>query len=328
MGAVPATTRARRKGHDRGTWWTRWFVLPAVLICALAACGQTEEVAPEPTTLPATGAATASAPDAAPPPAVESEPATAETSPVTFGALADRVNAAWATVRTYRAVFDASTPATPRLATPAASSERPIAATPVGTAPGSIATPVAASPFVVVREVVLPDRQRQTLAGTAGDDHEAVVVSGMLYLRGPLAQELLPTADDTAWLSLPLAELPLESEAGHILAGLTVPPASPLAGLREGLRPQELRDLGPVEVEGRICTAYAGADTSAIGTRQDITVAVDGDDLPCSIETRVGTDLVSRIVYTGFNQPIAIEPPAAATPVAGLLPDATPMGRD
>jgi hypothetical protein len=245
-------------------------------------------------------------------------------SPVTFGDLADRVNAAWADVRTYRAEFRSTSPATPPLATPGWTN----VATPIGVGAAQQTTPVATSAFVALREVVLPDKQRQTLTGSGEDDHEAIVVGDTIFLRGPFAQELVPDTGESAWLSIPVSALTPESEAGHVLAGLSVPPTSPLASLRSGLRPQELRELGPVEIEGRSCTAYGGADTTAIGTRQDITVAVDAAGLPCSIETRVGTDLVSQVVYTAFNEPLTIEAPSASTPAAGLLPAATPVGRD
>ncbi|MBA3415091.1 MAG: hypothetical protein H0U10_07710 [Chloroflexia bacterium] len=300
----------------------------AVGALVLGGCGQTEPTIPDQPPPSATVTPTDLAPATPRPPGDGAAAATPGASPVTFGDLADRVDAAWADVRTYRAVFEAASPATPPLATPALSVDATRGATPIGGALGPLATPVIGSPFVAVREVILPDRQRQTLTGTASDDHEAIVVDGTLYLRGPLADELLPGTSDAVWLSIPLSELPAESAAGHLLVGLTVPPTSPMAGLREGLRPQELRTIGPVEIEGRSCIAYGGADTTAIGTRQDITVAVAADGLPCSIETHVGTDLVSRIVYTDFDLPLSIEPPAVATPVAGLLPAATPVARD
>ncbi len=326
MGSEPAATFVIRDMMQDQSPWRRSLLPLAVVALVLGGCGQTEPTAPDQPP-PATLAPADPAPSTPQQPgdgAAVASPA----SPVTFGDLADRVDAAWADVRTYRAVFEAASPATPLRATPALTADATPGATPIGGAPGPLATPVTGSPFVAVREVILPDRQRQTLTGTASDDHEAIVVAGTLYLRGSLADELLPGTSDTVWLSLPLAELPAESAAGHLLVGLTVPPTSPMAGLREGLRPQELRVIGPVEIEGRSCTAYGGADTTAIGTRQDITVAVADDGLPCSIETRVGTDLVSRIVYTDFDLPLRIEPPAAATPVAGLLPDATPVARD
>lgn len=327
MGAEPATGQAMHEGTIGRVPWRNALLPMAVLAVVLGGCGQTESNAPESPTPAATVAPTDNPAETPLLPAGSTGPATPGSSPVTFGGLADRIDAAWRNVRSYRAEFQATSPATPPL-TPAAVAVDATPAAAIGATPGPVATPVTASPFVVVREVVLPDRQRQTLTGSGADDHEAIVLAETLYLRGPLAQEILPGASDDVWVSLPLSALSPESEAGRVLAGLAVIPTSPMAGLRAGLRPQELRDLGPIEIEGRSCTAYGGADTTAIGTRRDITVAVDAEGLPCSIETRVGTDLVSRTVYGDFNAPIAIEAPAAATPVAGMLPAATPAARD
>ncbi|HYO30895.1 MAG TPA: hypothetical protein VER37_10005, partial [Thermomicrobiales bacterium] len=76
-----------------------------------------------------------------------------DSSPVTFGDLADRVNAAWADVRTYRAEFRSTSPATPPLATPVGTN----VATPIGPGSAQQTTPVTTSAFVALREVVLPD---------------------------------------------------------------------------------------------------------------------------------------------------------------------------
>lgn len=189
-----------------------------------------------------------------------------------------------------------------------------------------VATPTGRGDVVVTREVTLPNLQRQTLVGAGDDDHQAIVAGATLYLRGPLAAEHFDGGGSDGWVAMPIADLAPDTELGHVLAGLGVTPASPLAGLREGLRPQELRDLGTIEVGDRTCRAFGGADTTAIGTRQDITVAIDDADLPCLIETRVGSAVVSRIVYSAFNEVFGIDVPAA-TPVA-VPTDATPLARD
>src|ERR671910_821831 len=120
-----------------------------VLFGLLAGCGPMPE--PTPTT----------SPQITPP--VEEGAATPETPPsaeLTLGELAERVNDAWPTVRSYRITFTGSTLVMPAgLGTPVA---RPLAtpgATLIAT-PG--ATPVARprETFVSIREVVLPDRPR------------------------------------------------------------------------------------------------------------------------------------------------------------------------
>ena len=330
MDPVPPTDRADKK-------WRRVAAATWLGLLLLVGCGETEPA-------PAPPATEASIPESGVGTVVVEQPSSpaAEQIPddraiVTFGDLADRVNAAWPNVRSYRTVFTAATPEVPALASPGAGATVPTVASPVapptfGTPSAGVAvvgaTPVASGPLEAVRLVALPDRQRQTLTGAGPDDHEAIVDGETLYLRGPLASDLVPGTGPDEWLSLPLSEFTRESEAGHVLTGLAVPPMSPMASLREGLRPQELRDLGEIDVDGRACRAYAGADTTAIGTRQDITVAIDEAGLPCLIETRIGRELVSRVVYDRFNETFAIEPPADATPAAGLLPSATPIGRD
>ena len=320
MGVAAATgSEAQQTSVGRSSPRLAWLP-PIVAALALAGCGQRELNVPPTAAISVTVESTETSAS----PQAPSPLATPDSTSVTFGGLADRITAAWADVRTYQAEFRSESPTRPSLP-PTGTTD---AATPVGPGADGLATPLAAAPFVARREVVMPDKQRQTLTGAGDDDHEAIIDGDTIYLRGPFAGALVPGTANTTWLSIPRSDLTPESDVSRVLSGLSAPPVSPLAGLREGLRPQELRELGPVEIEGRSCIAYGGADTTAIGTRQDITIAVDAAGLPCSIETRVGIDLVSQVVYSAFNQPLTIETPSAATPVASLSPAATPVGRD
>ncbi|MCC6312373.1 MAG: hypothetical protein IT337_00050 [Thermomicrobiales bacterium] len=231
-------------------------------------------------------------------------------------------------------------------ATPAATPVGSPAATPVGIAtPGPGATPIgsptgspSASPVASpalrpqatpvagggvaremrsVLEVELPDRLRLTRSGFGENDFEAIKVGERIYLRGPLVERLLPGTAPEAWVSMTASEISPSSPLADVLQPLTVPERSPLAAAPARLRPQEIRDLGPMEVSGRMCHAYGAADTTELGRRVDITIAVDDQQLPCLIESKVGAAFTERTVYEGFNEDLRIAAPGGATPIAG-----------
>ena len=208
-----------------------------VLLAVLAGCGPMPE--PTPTTSPQIT-----------PPVEESDrprrerPQSAE---LTLGELAERINAAWPTVRSYRITFTGSTLAAPAgVGTPVA---RPLAtpvATPMAT-PG--ATPVARQreAFVSIREVVLPDRQRQEVRGLGENDHEAIATGDRLYVRGPLVEQIAPGTPDDVWIVVDPTTLPEGSVLSRMLGGLPEIPAAPLASLPERLFPQVIREMGVVD---------------------------------------------------------------------------------
>ena len=149
-----------------GTRRVPLVIVVVVLFAALIACGPMPEPAPT-TTVQTT------------PPVEEraATPGTPKSAELTLGELAERVNDAWRTVRSYRITFTGSTLVMPAgLGTPVARSLATPNATPMAT-PG--ATPVARprETFVSIREVVLPDRQRQDVRGLGGNDHEAVAMA-------------------------------------------------------------------------------------------------------------------------------------------------------
>lgn len=252
----------------------------------------------------------------------------------TLGDLAARMDAAWTGVRSFRAVHTGAEAAMPLSRQPAAAPPAafPVAATTPGATPtGSptAATPVAAAgPQRTELEVVRPDRVRQVVTGTGDYDHEAIVAGDRVYLRGPLASIVVPGASPEAWVVMPASALAAaagaEDNPAALLAALLTPPPSPLANLPPNLLPQEPRDLGAVEIDGRTCRAWGAANTTRTGERLDITIAIDGDGLPCSIETRKGTEVQGAIIWEAFGEDFDIEPPDAATPVAA--PAATPTG--
>src|SRR5918995_1253378 len=275
------------------------------LLAVLAGCGPMPEATP--TTTPQTA------------PAVEERvatPGTPASAELTLGELAGRVNAAWPAVRSYRITFTGSTSAmSTGLGTPVARPPATAGATPAAT-PG--ATPVARprGTFVSIREVVLPDRQRQDVSGLGENDHEAIAVGDQLYVRGPFVEQIAPGTPQDVWIVIDPSTLPEV-------------PAAPLAALPQRLLPQVIREMGTVEQDGRECRIYGAADTvPATGMRVDYTIAVDDRDVPCFIETGAGGVTQGRDEYSDIDGSFTIEPPTAATPVSVPPELATPLAHD
>src|SRR5215218_3520816 len=294
------------------------IIVAVVLLAVLAGCGPMLEATP--TTTPET------APSGEERVATPGTPASAE---LTLGELAERVSAAWPAVRSYRITFTGSTSAmSTGLGTPVA---RPLAtpgATPIAT-PG--ATPVARprETFVSIREVILPDRQRQEVRGLGEDDHEAIAIADRLYVRGPVVEQIAPGTPEDVWIVVDPSTVSEGSMLSRLLGGLPEIPAAPLASLPERLLPQVIREMGTVEHDGRECRVYGAADTvPATGMRVDYTIAVDDRNIPCFIETGAGGGTLGRAEYTEIDGSITIEPPPAATPVSVPPALATPLPHD
>jgi hypothetical protein len=293
-------------------------IVAIVLLPILAGCGPMPEATP--TTTPETA-----------PPSEErvATPGTPATAELTLGELAERVDAAWPAVRSYRITFTGSTSAMATgLGTPVA---RPLAtpgATPLAT-PG--ATPVARprGTFVSIREVIVPDRQRQDVRGLGANDHEAIAIGDRLYVRGPLVEQIAPGTPEDVWIVVDPSTLPEGSMLSRLLGGLPEVPGAPLATLPQRLLPQVIREMDTVEFDGRECRVYGAADTvQATGMRVDYTIAVDDRDLPCFIETGTGGVTQGRDEYSDIDGSFTIEPPAAATPVSVPAALATPLAHD
>jgi len=289
-----------------------------VLLAVLAGCGPMPETTPTITT-------------GITPPVEEraATPGTPASAELTLGDLAERVDVAWPTVRSYRITFTGSTSAMPTgLGTPIA---RPLATPGASPEANPGATPVARprDTFVSIREVILPDRQRQEVRGLGADDHEAIVIGDRLYVRGPVVEQIAPGTPDDVWILVDPSTLPEGSLLSRLLGGLPEIPAAPLASLPERLLPQVIREMGTVELDGRECRAYGAADTvPATGMRIDYTIAVDDRDIPCFIETGAGGVTLGRAEYTEIDGSITIEPPPAATPVSIPPALATPLPHD
>ena len=183
--------------------------------------------------------------------------------------------------------------------------------------------------FVSIREVVLPDRQRQDVRGLGDIDHEAIAIGGQLYVRGPLVEQIAPGTPVDVWIVVDPSSVPERSMLSRLLGGLPEIPAAPLASLPERLLPQIIRETGVVAQDGRECRVFAAADTvPATGMRVDYTIAVDDRDIPCFIETGTGGVTQGRADYSDIDGSFTIEPPAAATPVSVPPELATPLAHD
>lgn len=287
------------------------------LLALLAGCGPMPEATPTSTPAPATSTpgGDAATPD------TSGTLGTPESPNQTFGDLADRVSAAWPDIDSYRVTFTGSALASSSgTGTPAA---RPMAT------PG--ATPMARprDVYVTVREVDLPDRQRQMLTGLGSDDHEAIAIGTALYVRGPVVERIAPGTSPESWIEMDPTTLPEGAMLLHLLGGLPEPPGTPLATLPERLRAQTVREQEAIEQDGRQCRVYAAADTlPATGMRVDYTIAIDENDVLCFVETGAGGVTQGRDVYSDFNADFSIEPPAAATPVSIPADLATPIAHD
>jgi hypothetical protein len=285
------------------------LALSAVML--IAGCGPMPESTPTAPTVPATPPV---APD-------DATPGTPETASQTFGDLADRVAAAWPQVVSYRVTFTGTAPSSPvQAATPVSRSAATPAATPTRRPPGT---------YTTVREVELPDRQRQSVTGLGADDHEAIAIGNALYVRGPLVEQIAPTAAPEEWIELDPTSLPEGAQLLLLLGGLPEIPGAPLATLPERLRAQDVRELDALQHDGRECRVFAAADTvPATGMRVDYTIAIDHDDIPCFIETGTGGVTQGRDEYTDIGAEFGIEPPASATPVSIPPTMATPIAHD
>lgn len=253
---------------------TALLVVLGVLVAAVVGCGGEEERRP-----PATVAVGP----------VPGTPVAMVDGRPTVGELADRIAAAWAGVRSYRARFVA----------------------------GGRGSPAAGPAVEVVDEVAVPDRKRRTSLANGAVVAETVAVGGRVWARGetPLAAATAsPAAGE--WVLVDPAAIDLQSQIGFLYADL-IAPARPLyTGLSEDERGRRATPLGEVTVGGRSCAAYRIADTTPTGERIEVVLALGPDDLPCSLETRVGGTV--NVTTWAFNVPVAIAAPGSeATPAAG-----------
>ena len=327
---LASLTRQGRRGP--------WLALAAILVAGLlAACGDEEQIDPvsiAPTLTPITiiggdpplsdpglaspGPATpiGASPEVAGPAAgspVAATPATPATfEPADVGSLIARANAAWTGIRSYRAV-EVSGPGT----TPQAG---------LGATPGATpATP--AGDVEVIDEVVIPDARHQTIS-EGGVGSEVIATGGLLYMRGALAATFVDASVGlTTWVIVDPARVPAGSPLETFVSRFIGPEATaftaPFGVPSAETMSLPVRSLGPVTSEGRSCVAYEVVQTTQIGERVEIVLAIDEAGLACYQETRAGT-ITNRVTYSDFDGAVTVVAPEGAVPAANFGPLTVP----
>lgn len=257
------------------------YLLPIVLtaVVMLSGCGNGGGGTPSPTPEPTEG----------PIPTLTAD----QTS---VGDLLKRIDAAWPTVTSMRAVaWSGST------------------STSIGTPPADIQ--------VSTEETVLPASRRitTTIGGTPSDDQ--ISVNGAAYFKGSfVAGAVAPFAGADTWVHVDPTIVPADSIVGQRLAYLTRPIAPPYGTVSEDLRARAATPGSTITVGGRSCKVFTFVDTTTNGSKIDYALSLDAQDLPCSLVQSAG-GFENVTIYT-FNDPtIVISVPAGATPVS-----ATPEG--
>lgn len=215
----------------------------------------------------------------------------------TIGEIADRIAAAWPTVRTYRTTSTGSTRILP-----------------AGTRSG--ASPVASESvaFEVVDEVLLPDRKHRVKRVDGAVELEEIVVDGRIYARGVAVPGVTPPASGSAWLTIDPAQMDASSVYRKGYEDLRKPVNPPYSGLSPSERARAATDAGMTKISDRQCRRYRVADMTTTGDKVEVYLAIDDHDLPCSVETRAAGTV--NLTVFAYNIPLAIDPPANATPAA------------
>lgn len=217
---------------------------------------------------------------------------------VTVGSLLARIAGSWDKVQSVRSEFKTTVTGS---ATPGA-------------------TPTVTQETDVITEEVKPDRRR-VLTNVNGAKTEEVRVGNKIYMRGAFVTQMVaPNVGPTIWVTVDPSVVSPDSPVGQEIAALTSPVAPPYQTVSDQMKQRAATPAGTVQVAGRTCTAYSFADVSANGGRIDYTLAIDDQDMICSLTQSAGT--VRNVTTFTFNVPgLQVIPPDQATPVA-----ATPEG--
>lgn len=250
----------------------------AVLIPLLVACGgDAATPEPEPTVPPP-------APTRTLPPA--NPPATPGPGELTVGQIADKIAAAWTTVRTYRTEF--TTIGQSQTASP-------------------VASPVVLPYVTTIDEFVLPDRRHRLQQSGATVVTEIIVIGQSIYVRGLSAPGVPAGTDPGAWSMIDLASLPADSPFRPFYSELLQPIDPPYRDLSAAERARIARPVESVTVDGRQCEAFRTVDLTLAGERVEVVISIDSTGLPCMIQTAVNGTL--NITTFTFNVPVQITPP-------------------
>jgi hypothetical protein len=132
---------------------------------------------------------------------------------------------------------------------------------------------------------------------------EYILIGDEIFVRGPVPVGAVAGG----WSVVDPATLDPDSQQALQIAALMAPVQPPYAGLSPDERGRVAKSLGIVTVNGQSCQAYQIVDTTQTGERVDVTLAINSNDLPCSIQTKVsGVDYLTTFE---FNIPLTITPP-------------------
>lgn len=225
-------------------------------------------------------------------------PPTLQAGQVTVGSLLARIAGSWAKVQSVRSEFATTVTG---LATPGA-------------------TPAASHQTRVVTEEIKPDRRR-VLTDDNGATTEEIRIGDRIYMRGAYVTSMVaPNVGPTTWVTVDPRVVPQDSPVGQEIAYLTSPVAPPYQTVSDQMKQRAATPAGQVQVGDRTCTAYTFADVTPNGGKVDYTLAIDDQNMICSLTESAGA--VQNLTTFTFNVPgLSITPPEIATPVA-----ATPEG--
>lgn len=218
----------------------------------------------------------------------------------TVGDLIDRVDAAWQTVRTFRAVETIEV------------SEQPATPAPTTGTPASAIQ----SRVVIQEEVIIPDRRHLTYTSDGVDVGEVIVIGNEIFARGAQAKQLGAT-DSHTWIKVDINQTGANTPQRQAIEILRAPiTASPLAALPPASRGLLLEPAGTAITGGRACDLYHLNPPPALKNAWPQTIGIDRAGLPCQFTVAVNLDtrvITTSFSYLAFNEPLSIEPPALGT---------------
>lgn len=223
-------------------------------------------------------------------------PPTLQPGQVTVGSLLARIRDSWSKVQNDRSEF---------------------VTTVTNNAGG---TPVVNEQTRTMTEEVKPDQRRVVMTDSSGTT-EMIRIGSRIYMRGAFVAALVaPNIGPNDWVAIDPSIVPPDSPVGQQVAGLTAPIDPPYQTVSDQMKQRAATPAGQVQAGGRTCSAYTFADVSPNGGKIDYTLAIDANDMICSLTETAGT--VENVTTFTFNVPgLRITAPEVATPVA-----ATPEG--
>jgi hypothetical protein len=226
----------------------QWLLTLSLAALLLTACGG--DSAPATPTAPATSTA-------------ESVP-TVPDGAITVGSIADRIATAWSEVDTLQQVrYSPIDPSTP------------------------VATPDPLAQTRYITEIAANGNRRFTFEVGGMVMGELVAIAGDVWARGIWPIPLDATGDETTegWLPVTPEAAATDPVSAQLITGMLAPYPPIYSGLSTAERQRIVEELGPREIEGRMCTAYRIPATTDSGEPYDVILTLDERDLPCAIET-------------------------------------------